>query len=546
MKASVSGFYREAMMNGIEEDEYDVLIIGGGITGAGIALDAASRGMRTILIEMQDFAAGTSSRSTKLIHGGLRYLKQGEIKMVAKVGKERAIVYENGPHVTKPEWMLLPIYRDGTLGKWSTSMGLMAYDFLAGVKRKESRRMLGKEETLRLVPFLRKDQLLGSGYYVEYRTDDARLTIEVLKEAVHQGATAINYMRMEQFVFRSGKVKGVRAVDQLKDKSYRIVAKEIVNATGPWVEELQMKDQSQNQKKLRLTKGTHLVFDQTSFPLNQAMYFDTRDKRMMFAIPRDKKVYVGTTDTDYEGDLVHPIVTRQDCQYVLDAISFQFPGLNIGEHHVESSWSGLRPLIYERGRNPSEISRKDEVWISDSGLISIAGGKLTGYRAMAEKVVNIVARSLARHSFSLCGTKHMAISGGHVGGSTWFPLFIEAKVREGMELGFAAEQAKWLVRFYGSNIDHVYALVPEYKEEYQLPLDLFVSILYSLREEMVMKPADYFIRRTGALFFNIEWVHRWKRVAIDFMADKLAWTTEQKSLYTQELEKHLFDANPLG
>jgi glycerol-3-phosphate dehydrogenase len=193
----------------MEQEAFDLLIIGGGITGAGIALDATVRGMKVALLDMQDFAAGTSSRSTKLVHGGLRYLKQLEFKIVAEVGKERAIVYENAPHVTTPEWMLLPIIQGGTFGKLATSIGLMVYDFLAGVEKAERRRMLSREETLRLEPLLREEGLKGGGYYVEYRTDDARLTIEVLKEAVRRGAQAVNYCKAEHFIVENGKIVGM-------------------------------------------------------------------------------------------------------------------------------------------------------------------------------------------------------------------------------------------------------------------------------------------------------------------------------------------------
>ncbi len=186
---SFSSLKREKIFDKLATEEFDLLIIGGGISGAGIALDATARGLKTALVEMQDFASGTSSRSTKLVHGGLRYLKQFQIKEVAELGKERAIVYENGPHVTTPEWMVLPFHKGGTFGKYSTSLGLKVYDFLAGVKKSERRRMLTKEETLQKAPLVKKEGLLGGGIYVEYRTDDARLTIEVMKAAAEKGAT---------------------------------------------------------------------------------------------------------------------------------------------------------------------------------------------------------------------------------------------------------------------------------------------------------------------------------------------------------------------
>ncbi|HEY9576818.1 MAG TPA: FAD-dependent oxidoreductase, partial [Pseudobacillus sp.] len=230
-----SNLKREEWLDYLQAEEFDLLVIGGGITGAGIALDATVRGMKTALIEMQDFAAGTSSRSTKLVHGGLRYLKQFEIGVVAEVGKERAIVYENGPHVTTPEWMLLPLHKGGSFGKVTTGIGLRVYDFLADVKKSERRLMLTAEETLRKEPLIKKEGLVGSGYYVEYRTDDARLTVEVMKKAVEQGAGAVNYVKAEKFIYESSKVAGIQATDLLTGQAMEIKAKTVVNAAGPWV-----------------------------------------------------------------------------------------------------------------------------------------------------------------------------------------------------------------------------------------------------------------------------------------------------------------------
>lgn len=361
MNHQFSSLERDRMLTDMTKKTYDLFIIGGGITGAGTALDAASRGMKVALSEMQDFAAGTSSRSTKLVHGGLRYLKQFEVKMVAEVGKERAIVYENGPHVTTPEWMLLPFHKGGTFGSFTTSIGLRVYDFLAGVKKSERRSMLSAKETLQKEPLVKKDGLKGGGYYVEYRTDDARLTIEVMKEAVKFGAEPVNYSKVKELLYEKGKAVGVLIEDVLTKKEYKVYAKKIVNATGPWVDQLREKDHSKNGKHLQHTKGIHLVFDQSVFPLKQAVYFDTPDGRMVFAIPREGKTYVGTTDTVYKEALEHPRMTTEDRDYVIKSINYMFPELNITANDIESSWAGLRPLIHEEGKDPSEISRKDEI-----------------------------------------------------------------------------------------------------------------------------------------------------------------------------------------
>ncbi|RKP47372.1 glycerol-3-phosphate dehydrogenase/oxidase [Cohnella endophytica] len=544
---SCSGNNRADIFGRLQDETFDVLVIGGGITGAGIALDAASRGLRTAIVEMQDFAAGTSSRSTKLVHGGLRYLKQFEVKMVAEVGKERAIVYENGPHVTTPEWMLLPIYKGGTFGSFSTSIGLRVYDFLAGVKRAERREMLNVRRTLEKEPLLRKEGLLGGGYYVEYRTDDARLTIEVLKRAVELGATALNYVKVDLLLYKDGQVNGARITDQLTGASGEIRANTVVNATGPWVDTLRELDRSNNGKKLRLTKGVHLVIDQSRFPLRQAVYFDTEDKRMIFAVPRDGKTYVGTTDTFFDGNKEHPVMTSEDRTYLLAAINLLFPELRVTEADVESSWAGVRPLIYEEGKNPSEISRKDEIWESASGLITIAGGKLTGYRKMSELTVNLVAKRLGASGMRVnpCRTKHIPISGGDVGGSDRFESYAAERARQGEAIGLTPDASLRLARFYGSNADKVFAKNPGHQEEarrYGLPYELYLRVLYAVEEEMAVKPADFFVRRSGAMMFDIPLVRAYKENVVSLMKERLAWSDETTARYMGELDDLLRDA----
>jgi glycerol-3-phosphate dehydrogenase len=539
---------RLEVLDQLQAEEFELLIIGGGITGSGIALDAASRGIKTALVEMQDFASGTSSRSTKLVHGGLRYLKQYEVKMVAEVGKERAVVYENGPHVTTPEWMLLPLYQGGTFGTFSTSIGLRVYDFLAGVKRKERRKMLNRETTLLKEPSLKKEGLKGSGFYVEYRTDDSRLTIEVLKEAIEHGAVARNYTKVEEFIYEAGKAVGVVVSDQLTGATGKIRAKIIINATGPWGDFLREKDRSKNGKELRLTKGVHIVFDQSKFPLKQAIYFDVPDGRMLFAIPRGGKTYVGTTDTNYKGDIANPQMSKEDLSYIVKAIHFMFPDVLVTENDIESSWAGLRPLIHEEGKNPSEISRKDEIWYSDSGIMTIAGGKLTGYRKMAETIVDEIILQMKKEEpveFTPCKTKDMPISGGFVGGSSGYSLFVKEKRQEGMALGFSESEATLLARVYGSNVDVLFSNMKEANEKaakFELSPFVYSVLKYSIDYEMTVTPTDFFFRRTGAALFNISWVHEWSQQVINLMAHELKWSTEEKQTMTAELNNQLKQA----
>ncbi|MEQ6854270.1 glycerol-3-phosphate dehydrogenase/oxidase [Lysinibacillus capsici] len=527
----------------LEHYSFDVLVIGGGITGAGIALDAASRGLSVALIDMQDFSAGTSSRSTKLIHGGLRYLKQFEVGVVAEVGREREIVYDNAVHVTTPEKMLLPLYKKGSLGPFTTSMALKVYDRLAGVKKHERRTMLNAQETLALEPLLNQDGLVGGGYYVEYRTDDARLTIEVLKKAVEYGALCLNYAEMTEFIYEKKKLVGIKVRDHVTGKMLNVHAAQIVNATGPWVDDVRQKDKVADNKQLRLTKGVHIVLKQKDFPLKQAVYFDIADGRMAFAIPRDGKTYVGTTDTVYEGNPVHPVATQQDVDYLIEAAKKVFPTATITRDTIESSWAGVRPLIYEKGKDPSEISRKDEIWTAPSGLMTIAGGKLTGYRQMAETIVDKIVKSRRYKHASACLTRELALSGAKGINAINFPDYIAYKAREGVQYGLNYDEAKHLVQKYGTNVDALFDRVKFLHEHGStMPLALHAMLLYGIEAEMVYTPSDFFIRRTGLLYFDIEAVKLYKQQVIQVMQQRLNYTEEQKNRYIAELEQAINDA----
>ena len=541
MKSSVE---REQIVNTLNYYEFDVLVIGGGITGAGIALDAVTRGMSVALVEMQDFAAGTSSRSTKLVHGGLRYLKQLEVKMVADVGKEREIVFENAVHVTEPIWMLLPFHKKGTFGPLTTSAGLKMYDYLAGVKKDERRLMLSEEETLEKEPLLKSKGLLGGGYYVEYRTDDARLTIEVIKKAMEKGAVCLNYAKARSFIYDDyNQVIGAEIVDTVSNKRISIHAKKVVNATGPWVDGVRALDAIENNKKLKLTKGVHVVIDQSVFPLKQAVYFDTPDKRMVFAIPRDGKTYVGTTDTFFEGDIRHPVATPEDVDYLIQAIHSMFPLVHVTSNQVESTWAGVRPLIYEDGKDPSEISRKDEIWQSEAGLFTIAGGKLTGYRKMAETIVDKISKQLGDESYGPCVTKHLTLSGGDIGGSKQWEAFLTQKEQMALAYGLTVSEGRKLGKMYGTNVDKVFqyaqilSTIPS-----KLPLALLAQIYYAVHEEMAYSPVDFLVRRTGMLYFDIQHFIEYKEEVVNVMKQLLHYSDEETIAFNKQLELLINDA----
>ncbi len=492
-----------------QSEIFDLVIIGGGITGAGIALDAASRGLSVLLLEKDDFASGTSSRSTKLIHGGLRYLKQMEFNLVRQVGKERAILYQNAKHLVRPEPMLLPIIEGGSLGKRSTKLGLWLYEFLAGVPLNEQKRMLNSNECIQAEPLLEKAIIRGGALYTEYRTDDARLTISVLKTAIKLGAKAVNHASVIDLIYDNGKIKGVRVQEKSSNEEFQILARTVVNAAGPWVDEIRLKEGPLVGKQLHLTQGIHIVVHHKRFSLKQAVYFDSPDKRMIFAIPREGCTYIGTTDTNFVGDKNNPQVSVSDVQYLLETCNRIFPTIHLSQNDVISSWSGLRPLIHEDGKSPSELSRKDELFTSPSGLISIGGGKLTGYRLMAKRVVDEVAlkiNSIERRSIPKSQTHKVKLSGGDFTDEQDIIEFKDILCGQAKQVNCSYNKIDEWVNRYGKDAEHIveiaYVLWPDISEKEWVP-DI-AEMHYAINHEMCLHPSDYFVRRTSNLYFNRE------------------------------------------
>lgn len=525
------------------KETQDLIVIGGGITGAGILLDATTRGMKAALFEMQDFSEGTSSRSTKLVHGGLRYLKQFEFSLVKEVGRERAIVFDNGPHVTKSEPMLLPIIKGGSIGPMGALFGMWLYDKLAGVKKKEQRRILNKISVQALEPFLREDILKSGAYYYEYRTDDSRLTLEIVKEAVDRNAIALNYCKVTGLLYNDTKVSGVTITDLLTGNQYKIQARAVVNATGPWVDETDALDNTSRKNKLLLSKGVHIVVDASRLPIGQAMYFDAGAGRMIFAIPRRGKVYIGTTETEYKQDIAKPLITKEDRDYLLNAVNSLFNEIHLKPEDVESGWAGLRPLIRQEGKKPGEISRKDETFVYPSGLISIAGGKLTGYRKMAERIVNLVSEKFAKeslHSFGPCITDKMPISGGKVGGGEHFAQYVEEKISTTSLPGWTEEEIRNIVLRYGSNCDQVFSAASvRTVQNHGLSPARQAELEYSIRHEMTISPLDFFIRRTSDVYFSIQSVIAEKDKVIAYMEERLHWNRTLSERFKLDLEREI-------
>ncbi|HNP17807.1 MAG TPA: glycerol-3-phosphate dehydrogenase/oxidase [Fulvivirga sp.] len=531
---------RSTLLHSLKTESFDLIVIGGGITGAGIALDASSRGLKTLLVEKNDFASGTSSRSTKLIHGGLRYLKQFEIGLVHQVGRERAIVHKLAPHLVRAEKMLLPFKKGGNFGRMLTSIGLKIYDLLAGVDEKDKRVILSKKQALTHEPLLDPNSLKGAGLYAEYRTDDARLTIEVIKTATSKyGAKCINYLEVTDLTYNEGKVNGINAKDNISGQHIQIKGKILINASGPWVDELRTKDKSLTDKRLHLTKGIHIVVDYEKFPIQQALYFDVTDGRMIFAIPRGKITYIGTTDTDYFGSKEEITIEQKDVDYLLTAVNEAFPNIQLSSKDVQSAWAGLRPLIHEEGKSPSELSRKDEVFMSETGLISIAGGKLTGYRRMAMKIIDTAIKknrnSLNGVNLKKCFTRQIALVGGPFKSAAEVESYTMevAKKLSNLEEHYPS----YLVSNYGRQTDEI---IEQMDLSIAPQLSLLLSeIKFCIKNEWIIWPTDFFVRRSGMLYFDIQQMIKYKDNVLHEFSSQFNWSEKELTQAKISLERSI-------
>ncbi|MEP2772939.1 MAG: glycerol-3-phosphate dehydrogenase/oxidase [Fulvivirga sp.] len=534
---------RPALIDILKQEQFDLLIIGGGITGAGIALDAVTRGLKVALLEKNDFASGTSSKSTKLIHGGLRYLKQLEVGLVREVGLERAVVHKLAPHLVQSEKMLLPLSKNGSFGKMLTSFGLMIYDILAGVKKADQRKVLTKKATLAREQLLDATKIQGGVIYAEYRTDDARLTIEVMKTAVAKGARVINYAEVTEFIYDSDQqISGVKWADQLDGSNYETKACYLISAAGPWVDKVREKNDSLNHRRLHLTKGVHIVVPHEKFPVSQSVYFDVSDGRMIFAIPRGRVTYVGTTDTDYHGNMDDVRTSKEDVLYLLNGIKHLFPKIELSMHDVTSSWAGLRPLIEEEGKSASELSRKDEIFESSSGLLSIAGGKLTGYRKMAERIVNRLAKKIKKQqgkTIPRSQTKHLTLSGGAFKNAQEVNEYLEEVKRKLANFSLSEYYAPYLVHNYGRQTDDILASLNQLTYE-NVELRLILAELdFTVKNELVQTCVDFFERRTGRIFFHIDTVEQFKGHVLEAMQQAFDWSDARIEKEQALLQEHL-------
>lgn len=385
---------RVAAIQSLEDELLDLLIIGGGIVGAGIARDAAMRGLKVGLVEQHDFAFGTSSRSSRLLHGGMRYLAQGRIGLVREASVEKKIIHHIAPHLAEPLPFVFPTYRgDRDWILWQLKIGVKVYDLLCSGRNLGKSSWMSPTEAVRKVPGLRPADLRGAVRYYDGFTNDARLVIDTLRSAANHGGKIVNYCRFQDA--QRGEHWRARVSDQAGGKSFSVRAKAVVNATGPWAGGL-----PHSRIDLRITKGVHLVVERNRLPVPETVVM-TEGKRILFAIPWGERTIIGTTDTDYAGSLDDVRIEDGEIDYLLKITGRFFPGANLTPADVISGWAGLRPLIANPNGKPSDISRSHQIRNPEPGWWDVAGGKLTTYRLMAEETVDQIIRGLSPEEKSL-------------------------------------------------------------------------------------------------------------------------------------------------
>ncbi len=388
--------HRRSVIEQLSARPLDVLVVGGGIVGAGIARDAAMRGLRVGLVEQHDLAFGTSSRSSRLLHGGIRYLAQGRVGMVREASREKSVLHRIAPHLAEPLAFVFPTYRRSPWPLWKLAPGVKLYDLLCGGENLGASRCFGRRELLDHVPGIASGNLTGGVRYFDALTNDARLVLDTLRSAARHGAMISNYTRLEE---ASPGADGWRCElrDVRADHGLSLMARSVVNAGGPWAEKL-----AHSRVQLRLTKGVHLVIDRQRLPVPEAVVM-TQGRRILFAIPWGRRVILGTTDTDYDRPPEQVCTEPDDIQYILEVINGAFPSAGLSASDVRSTWAGLRPLLASRRGGPSDISRAHRIDMPEPGWLDVAGGKLTTYRLIAQQAVDRLLGHLDRKA-SACRT----------------------------------------------------------------------------------------------------------------------------------------------
>jgi len=478
---------RKSIFQTLDSTSFDIVIIGAGITGCGIARDAAMRGLSVAIVDANDIASGTSSRSSKLIHGGMRYLAAGQVTVVRQAATERKTLRAIAPHLAQTTHMLVPARSKASILKFKTAM--VAYEKLGEVESKEKHFVWSLDELAEHEPELISEKLAGAVVYPEYVTDDARLTLANARSAAEAGAVLATYAKATQVITENGKAMGVRIQSTLPNESLEatVRGRTIINASGPWLDDICTLEDPQAQSKLQLTKGIHITLSRDRLPINTTVIMQTPDKRSIFVVPRGEFVYFGTTDTFYAETEYWPEITTDDVDYMLDIGSKTFHCGPFNYDDIQSMWSGVRPLLAQAGKSPSEISRKNEILVGPTGIRSIAGGKLTSYRSMAERIVD---QCIEEHQLTAngCETATTYLTGGDIDAE--ISTLAESLKANGM----TAADTERAVRLYGSEAEFVFRDKSGIDAEVQ----------FAVTHEGALTLEDFWVRRSARARFSTD------------------------------------------
>jgi glycerol-3-phosphate dehydrogenase len=530
-----------ADLTALTDKEFDLIVVGGGVTGAACARDAALRGLDVLLLERNDFASGTSSRSSKLIHGGLRYLETYQFKLVAESLRERELSLKLAPHLTRVDPFLYLVYDGDDYGLGLLNFALSFYDVASGEFRARRHHMLKPDQVLAREPHLNRRGLRGGGRYSDVLTDDARLTLDLVKGADEQGATAINHIQVTGLLRSGERITGVSTQDLLSLDRYDFRARAVVNSTGPWVGQLVAQEYGAPAAKLKPSKGVHLVFDKKDFPLGTPIFLRSPDDgRVTWPTPalEPDRVYVGTTDTEYLGDVDRVEPDDKDITYLLNVANHTIPDAHLDESHIIGSWAGLRPLIAPAsGTTVGKASREHRVESGPGGMVTISGGKLTSHRVMAQHVIDTVVKALRLPTGPYLADQ-VPISGGTQ------PALTHA--RRALRTSAAPPDltGRWL-RYYGANAAQILRLWTDDLANQTVigPRNLTVAeVRYNVANEYCETVEDLMVRRTS-LFF---WDPDGGLLDIEAIADQLAvlldWTKARRAAeirdYVQLVARH--------
>jgi len=533
---------RDRIIKRLQEKKYDIIVIGAGITGAGVAREAAMRDLKVACVDMQDFATGTSSRSSKLAHGGIRYLGHGEMDLVKESTTERNWMLAHLPHLVRPIPFLFVELEGGKYKKRDIIGACKIYDFLSDneseFKTYKKHKWYKPEEIFEMEPEFIREGNKGGAVYYDNNVDDARLTIEILKEAVVRGADIINYCKVTGYMKNNGKISGVKCKDLENDGEFEMKGTLIVNATGVWTDELLESYPEEIPKPLiRPTKGVHLQFKREHVKNNMATIIRSiADDRAFFVLPRNKNyTIIGTTDTDYKDNLANPFCNKDDADYLITSVKHYFPNAELDYNNILSTYAGIRPLVMQKGKSESEVSRKHIIFFSDDGLLTITGGKLTAWRNMAEDLFKKVEE---RNFFP-----NIKREDGYSKQKFLVSIDEERWLKELKNSGIKLDNdiSAHLYQQYGRGAWQILEIIKEdefFKERIMKENDFIkAEIIYCLRYELTQHLIDIFCRRTEmSLWISHKRAFEAAKKVADLMAKEYNWNDERK---TQEINTYV-------